>query len=43
MKSSVIIETIKPEHAEALEELQRICLPTLGDDELLLKEHFVKH
>ena len=43
MKSSVIIETIKPEHAEALEELQRICLPTLGDDELLLKEHFLKH
>ncbi|MEO1289547.1 MAG: GNAT family N-acetyltransferase [Chloroflexota bacterium] len=41
--SKVIIETIKSEHAQALEDLQRVCLPTLGDDELLLKEHFLKH
>lgn len=41
--SKVVIETLKPEHTEELEVLQRICLPTLGEDELLLKKHFLKH
>jgi GNAT superfamily N-acetyltransferase len=35
--------TIAPEHAEALEELQTICFPTLGADELMRKEHFLSH
>ena len=37
------IETLKPDYAEALEALQRICLPTLAENELLLKRHFLKH
>ncbi|MGJ3237921.1 MAG: GNAT family N-acetyltransferase [Anaerolineae bacterium] len=43
MQPPIKIEPIKPDYAEALEELQRICLPTLGEDELLLKKHFLKH
>lgn len=39
----ITITTIKPEYADALEALQRVCLPTLGDDELLLRDHFLKH
>ncbi len=41
--SEVIITTIKPEYAIELEALQRLCLPTLDEDELLLREHFIKH
>jgi len=41
--SEIIVETLKPEYAEELEQLQRICLPTLGEEELLLEEHFLKH
>lgn len=41
--SDLMIETIKPEHAEELEALQRICLPTLAEEEYLLKKHFLKH
>jgi GNAT superfamily N-acetyltransferase len=37
------IEILKPEFAEALAELQKICLPTLGEAEWLKKEHFLKH
>lgn len=35
--------TIRPEHAEALEQLQRDCFPTLGEDELMTAEHFLSH
>ncbi len=41
--TDITIETLKPEYAAELEALQQICLPTLGDDELLLEEHFLKH
>ncbi|MCL4858357.1 MAG: GNAT family N-acetyltransferase [Caldilineaceae bacterium] len=36
----VRIVTIQPEHFAALEELQRICYPTLGTQELMCAEHF---
>lgn len=39
----VHIVTIRPEHAEALEQLQRECFPTLGEDELMTAEHFLSH
>lgn len=32
-----------PEHAEALEELQRTCFPNLGAHELMTKAHFLEH
>ena len=31
------------EHAEALEELQRVVFPTLADEERFKKEHYLKH
>lgn len=37
------IVNIRPEHAEALEQLQRDCFPTLGEDELMTAEHFRSH
>src|SRR5262249_38948207 len=33
----------RPEHAEALEELQRICFPTLDDAERFKAAHYRKH
>jgi len=41
--SEITIETLKPEYAVELAELQKICLPTLGADEWLKPEHFLKH
>jgi GNAT superfamily N-acetyltransferase len=38
--SHYAITTIKPEHFEQLEELQRIVYPTLGRHELMRVEHF---
>ncbi|HLV13150.1 MAG TPA: GNAT family N-acetyltransferase [Trueperaceae bacterium] len=32
-----------PEHAEALEELQRVCFPYLSDAERMRAEHFLRH
>lgn len=40
---SVSIVTIRPEHAAGLEELQRTCFPTLGEQELMKTEHFLRH
>jgi len=37
------IEMIKPIYAPALEQLQRVCFPTLGDNELMREEHFLNH
>jgi GNAT superfamily N-acetyltransferase len=37
------IVNIRPEHAPALEQLQRDCFPTLGADELMTAEHFLSH
>lgn len=41
--SPVEIVTIKPEYAAALEQLQRDCFPTLGEQELMRADHFLKH
>ncbi len=38
--SNIVITTLKPEHFERLEELQRIVYPTLGVQELMRAEHF---
>ena len=40
---SIRIEIIQRKHAAALEQLQRDCFPTLGEDELLREEHFLRH
>lgn len=40
---SIQIETIKPRHAPALEQLQRDCFPTLGAGELMREAHFLNH
>ncbi|RIK39566.1 MAG: GNAT family N-acetyltransferase [Chloroflexi bacterium] len=38
--AAITITTIRPEYFEQLEELQRICYPTLGNHELMRAEHF---
>jgi GNAT superfamily N-acetyltransferase len=38
--TNITITTIRPEYFEQLEELQRICYPTLGGHELMRVEHF---
>ncbi len=44
MKNETIaIETIRPQHAKALEQLQRDCFPTLAKSELMLEKHFLNH
>ena len=40
---TITIETLKPQYAEELAELQKITLPTLTEAEWLRKEHFLKH
>lgn len=40
---SITITTTRPEHFAALEELQRICYPSLHPDELMRVEHFASH
>jgi len=40
---SIRIDTIKPEYADALEQLQIDCFPTLAPHERLRREHFLKH
>ncbi len=42
-KPRVRIETARPEHAKALEELQRTCFPNLGAQELMTQAHFLEH
>jgi predicted N-acetyltransferase YhbS len=39
----VKIVNIQPEHAPHLEQLQRDCFPTLGENELMRAEHFRNH
>jgi GNAT superfamily N-acetyltransferase len=41
--SSVTITNVRPEFASALAELQQICFPTLGQQELMSEPHFLKH
>jgi GNAT superfamily N-acetyltransferase len=40
---AIEIVTLRPEHFVALEEMQRICYPTLAPDEWLRVEHFASH
>lgn len=40
---TVSIVTVRPEHAAGLEELQRVCFPTLGEQELMTAVHFLRH
>ena len=35
--------TLRPEHAVALERLQKTCFPTLAPHELMREEHFLSH
>lgn len=39
----ITITNARPEHWQALEELQKVCYPTLHADELLRVEHFASH
>lgn len=41
--NSIQIRHTLPRHAVALEQLQHIVFPKLADDELLKKEHYLKH
>jgi GNAT superfamily N-acetyltransferase len=41
--SGLVIQNTRPGHAAQLEELQRIVFPTLADDELILKKHYLRH
>ena len=42
-QDKIWLDTLKPEHAAALEQLQKDCFPTLGKAELLRAEHFRRH
>jgi GNAT superfamily N-acetyltransferase len=41
--SGLVVQNTLPEHAEQLEALQRIVFETLAEDELILKNHYLKH
>ena len=43
LQNNIIIANTKPEHAQALEELQYIVFPNLAEDEILHREHYLKH
>ena len=43
LPDGLIVLNARPEHAGQLEELQRICFPTLSDDERFKAAHFLKH
>jgi GNAT superfamily N-acetyltransferase len=40
---SIIITNTRPEHAEPIAHHQRICFPTLLDEDLLKAEHVLRH
>ncbi len=39
----IVITRARPEYAAQLEELQRICFPTLADEERFKTAHYLKH
>ena len=43
LPDSLVVLNARPEHAGQLEELQRVCFPTLSDDERFKAAHFLKH
>lgn len=42
-RDGVVVRPAGPEHAAALEELQRVCYPTMGEQERMRAEHFRHH
>ena len=42
-RADVRVVKSAPDHAEALEELQRICFPGLAEEERMKAEHFLEH
>jgi 4-aminobutyrate aminotransferase / (S)-3-amino-2-methylpropionate transaminase / 5-aminovalerate transaminase len=43
LPDGVVVTRTRPEHADALEELQRVCFPTLDDAERFKAAHYRKH
>jgi GNAT superfamily N-acetyltransferase len=43
LPNGIVIASTRSEHAEQLEELQRVCFPTLADDERFKMAHYRKH
>jgi len=43
LADGLVIAQARPEHATQLEELQRICFPTLAEDQRFKRAHFLKH
>src|SRR5215831_10521979 len=43
LSSGIVVMQSRPEHADQLEELQRICFPTLADSERFKAAHYRKH
>ncbi len=39
----LVVQHMQQQHAEALESLQKIVFPTLGEDELILAVHYLRH
>jgi len=43
LDSGLVVMHTRPEHADQLEELQRVCFPTLADDERFKARHYRGH
>jgi len=43
LADGLVIAQARPEHAAQLEELQRICFPTLAEDQRFKRVHYLKH
>src|SRR5437868_3536284 len=43
LSSGIAVLNTRPEHAPQLEELQRVCFPTLADSERFKAPHYLKH
>lgn len=43
LADGLVVTQTAPEHAKQLEELQRVCFPTLADDERFKAAHYRKH
>ena len=43
LADGIVITQARPEHAAQLEELQRICFPTLAEEQRFKRVHFLKH
>jgi len=41
--SGLVVQNTRREHAAQLEELQRVVFPTLAEDELILRQHYLRH